>query len=123
LLRDFQRSVADDVLKKVASGTVIDLGTGPGYLPIKIASGNPTLEVVGLDVSRDMIRIAHANARKADAENVQLLVGDAEEICMQSESVDLAVATLSFHHWANTAKAFEELSRVLKGGGEVGYTK
>jgi len=52
-------------------------------------------------------------------ENVQVLVGDVAEIGMQNESVDLAVATLSFHHWLKPAKAFEELHRVLKSGGEV----
>jgi ubiquinone/menaquinone biosynthesis C-methylase UbiE len=119
LLRDFQRKVADDVLKEVESGTVLDVGTGPGHLLIEIASGNPSLEVVGLDVSRDMVRIARTNASGADAEKVELLLGDVAEIGMRNESVDLAVATLSFHHWANPDKAFEELPRVLKGGAEV----
>jgi len=106
-------------LKKVASGTVLDVGTGPGHLLTNIALGNPSLDVVGLDVSRAMMRIAHSNAKGADTKNVQLIIGDAAEISMRNESVDLVVATLSFHHWANPAKAFEELFRVLKGGGEV----
>jgi ubiquinone/menaquinone biosynthesis C-methylase UbiE len=119
LLRDAHSKVADDILKKLASGTVLDLGTGPGYLPIKIATRNPSLEVIGLDLSQDMIRMARTNADRADAESVELFVGDVAEIGMRNESVDVAVATLSFHHWANPAKAFEELFRVLKTGGEV----
>lgn len=119
MFRDFNVAVAGDILKKVASGTVLDVGTGPGHLLIEIAIRNLSLEVVGMDVSRDMIKIARANAWETDAKNVQLLVGDAAEIGMQNESVDLAVATLSFHHWSNPAKALEELYRVLKSGGEV----
>lgn len=119
LFSDFNAAVADEILKKVASGTVLDVGTGPGHLLIKIADRNLSLKVVGLDVSRDMIRIARASARGADAETVQLLVGDVAQIGMQDESVDLVVATLSFHHWSNPAKALEELYRVLKSGGEV----
>lgn len=111
--------MTDDIVKKVVSGTVIDLGTGPGHLPIRIVSGNPTLEVVGLDVSRDMIRLARANARGAHADCVQLMVGDVAEIGLRNESIDLAVAMLSFHHWPNPPKAFEELLRVLKSGGEA----
>jgi methylase of polypeptide subunit release factors len=76
----------------------LDAGTGPGHLPTGIAIKNPSLEVVGLAVSRDMIKIAHANAKRAHAENVHVFVGDGAEIGMPSESVDLAVATLSFHH-------------------------
>jgi ubiquinone/menaquinone biosynthesis C-methylase UbiE len=101
------------------SGAVLDVGTGPGHLLMKIALGNPSLEVIGLDVSRDMVRIARLSAKGEDTQNVQLIVGDAAEIGVRNESVDLVVATLSFHHWADPAKAFEELSRVLKGGGEV----
>jgi ubiquinone/menaquinone biosynthesis C-methylase UbiE len=119
LFRDFDITIADEISKKVALGTVLDVGTGPGHLLVKIAIRNPSLEAVGLDVSRDMIRIARANAKRADLDNVQVLVGDVAEIGMQNESVTLAVATLSFHHWLKPAKAFEELHRVLKSGGEV----
>ena len=115
---DFQNSVADDVLKKMTAGTVLDVGTGPGHLLIKIARGNPSLEVIGLDVSRDMVKIAKANARAA-SEGMRLLVGDVAEIGMKTESVDLVVATLSFHHWPSPGRAFEEFFRVLKTGGEV----
>lgn len=114
MFRDFNVAVADDILKKVASGTVLDVGTGPGHLLTNIATRDTSLEVVGIDVSRDMVKIARANARRADAENVQFLVGDAAEIGMQNESADLAVATLSFQHWSNPARALGELYRVLK---------
>jgi ubiquinone/menaquinone biosynthesis C-methylase UbiE len=46
-------------------------------------------------------------------------VADVSEIGMRSESVDLAVATLSFHHWQDLSEAFDELHRVLKKGGEA----
>jgi ubiquinone/menaquinone biosynthesis C-methylase UbiE len=119
LFRDINAIVANEILDRVASGTVLDVGTGPGHLPTCIAIKNPFYEVVGLDVSRDMIKIARANAKRAHVENVHVLVGYAAEIGMPNESVDLAVATLSFHHLSNPPKAFEELYRVLKRGGEV----
>jgi ubiquinone/menaquinone biosynthesis C-methylase UbiE len=62
LFSDFKAAVADEILKKVTSGTVLDVGTGPAHLPIKIADRNLSLEIVGLDVSRDMIKIARVNA-------------------------------------------------------------
>jgi ubiquinone/menaquinone biosynthesis C-methylase UbiE len=119
LFRDINDTVANETLDRVAYGTVLDVGTGPGYLPVCIATKNSSLEVVGLDISRDMTKIARANAKRADLENVHVLVGDAAEIGMPNESVDLAVATLSFHYLSNAPKTFEELCRVLKRGGEV----
>jgi ubiquinone/menaquinone biosynthesis C-methylase UbiE len=119
ILKDFCDAAAEEVLKKLSSGTVLDVGTGPGYLPIKVALSNSCLNVLGLDISKDMIRISRKKLRENHVENVQLIVGDIEKTALVDESVDLAVATLSFHHWASPARAFEELFRILKQKGEI----
>jgi ubiquinone/menaquinone biosynthesis C-methylase UbiE len=119
LIKDFHDTVADEILGRVSSGTVLDIGTGPGDLLEKVALRNQHLRMVGLDISRDMIKIAQKKNRQAGKKNLELLVGDAAEIGITDESVDLVVATLSFHHWRNQAKAFEELFRVLKPHGEL----
>jgi len=117
--KDLYGLVSDEVLKKASRGTVLDVGTGPGYLPIKIALGCEDLEVIGMDISRDMIRMARKNVEGAGLKNVRLLVGDVSQISVSGESVDLAVSTVSFHHWAHPVEALNELFRVLKRGGEV----
>ena len=119
LLKDFYDTAADEILGRISSGTVLDVGTGPGDLLDNVASRNQHLRMVGLDISRDMIKIASKKTLQGGRENVELFVGDVAKIGMSDESVDLAVATLSFHHWKNQAKAFEELFRVLKPHGEV----
>ncbi|MGB8780845.1 MAG: class I SAM-dependent methyltransferase [Candidatus Bathyarchaeia archaeon] len=119
LIKDFHDAVADEILGRISSGTVLDIGTGPGDLLEKVVLRNQHLRMVGLDISRDMIKIARKKTRQAGKENLELLVGDAAEIGIIDESVDLVVATLSFHHWKNQAKAFDELFRVLKPQGEV----
>jgi ubiquinone/menaquinone biosynthesis C-methylase UbiE len=119
LIKDFHDTVADEILGRISSGTVLDIGTGPGDLLEKVALRNRQLRMVGLDISRDMIKIARKETRRAGKENLELLVGDAAEIGIRDEAVDLVVATLSFHHWRKQVKAFEELLRVLKPLGEV----
>lgn len=119
LIEDFHDAVADEILGRISSGTVLDIGMGPGDLLEKVVLRNRHLRMVGLDISRDMIKIARKKTRQAGKENLELLVGDAAEIGIIDESVDLVVATLSFHHWRNQVKAFEELFRVLKPQGEV----
>jgi ubiquinone/menaquinone biosynthesis C-methylase UbiE len=119
ILRDFYDVIAEEILRKLASGTVLDVGTGPGYLPVKVALGNTCLRVHGLDISRDMVKLGQKNVSENRVENVQLIVGDVERLGVADESVDLVVAALSFHHWANPAAAFEELFRIVKIGGEV----
>jgi ubiquinone/menaquinone biosynthesis C-methylase UbiE len=119
LIKDFHSTAADEILGWISSGTVLDIGTGPGDLLDKVASRNQHLRIVGLDISRDMLKIASKRTLQGCGENVELLVGDVAEIGMSDESVDLAVTIMSFHHWRNQAKAFEELFRVLKPKGEV----
>ncbi len=111
--------VSEEISKKFSTGTVLDVGTGPGYLPMKIALLNEHLDVFGLDISKDMIRIAWKNAKKAKTKNLHFVVGDVDEIGLADKSVDFAVATMTLHHWTNPAEALLELSRVMKHGGEV----
>jgi len=119
VFRDINATIANEILENVAFGTILDVGTGPGYLSTVIAVKNPSLQVVGLDVSQDMAKIARANAKRARMENLQVLIGDAAELGMPNECVDIAVTTLTFHHLSNPSKTFEELYRVLKIGGQV----
>jgi ubiquinone/menaquinone biosynthesis C-methylase UbiE len=41
----------------------------------------------------------------------------AEAIPLPDESVDLALSSLSFHHWTDQAKGLREIGRVLRPGG------
>jgi ubiquinone/menaquinone biosynthesis C-methylase UbiE len=92
ILRDFYDVIAEEILRKLTSGTVLDIGTGPGYLPVKVALGNTCLHVQGLDISRDMVKLSQKNVSKNRVENVQLIVGNVEQLAVADESVDLAVA-------------------------------
>src|SRR5512136_1726565 len=64
MVRDYYESVAAQVLERVAAGRILDIGTGPGRLPIAIASRNKYVRVTGLDLSPDMVRIASRLAAK-----------------------------------------------------------
>lgn len=107
--------VADLVLPPDA--LVLDVGTGPGRLPIEIARRNPGLRVAALDVSPAMIetarRLVPAGAR------ITAEVGDVAALPYGDGTVDLVVSTLSQHHWPDLAGAVRELARVRASGGRV----
>ena len=58
-----------------SGGTVLDVGTGSGCVAITIKLERPDLEVVGLDMSEDALRIARQNAEALRAQ-VAFLKGD-----------------------------------------------
>ena len=50
-----------DYVNSQAEGTVIDLGTGCGIIPLILAYRNPKLEIIGIEVQSDLADIAIAN--------------------------------------------------------------
>lgn len=60
------------------SGTVLDLGCGPGEITCELARRHPGLTFLGLDHSAQAIRRATANAARLGLHNVRFEVGDAE---------------------------------------------
>jgi len=119
-LRDCYRELAQEVAKKLSRGRILDVGTGPGYLPIEIARLIKGVEIVGIDVSKDMVRIARENAWKEGLESrVRFEVEDANNMSYNDSSFDLVVSTGSFHHWKRPIKVLNEIHRVLKPGCEA----
>lgn len=119
-MKDGYREVARRVAKKLAQGRILDVGTGPGYLPLEIARLIEGAEVVGIDISADMVRIARKNARKEGLEGrVRFEVEDANSMSYNNSSFDLVVSTASFHHWSKPVRVLNEIHRVLKQGCEA----
>jgi SAM-dependent methyltransferase len=111
-----ERRIAEDVAWRVRSGTILDLGCGPGQLAIDIAARTPGARVVGVDLSREMVRLARMRAR--DLPNVAFVFADAAALPLADESVDFIVSTGALHHFAEPARVFAECRRVLKPDGE-----
>ncbi|MGA2368997.1 MAG: class I SAM-dependent methyltransferase [Dehalococcoidia bacterium] len=117
---DLYKAVAEEVCLKCTSGRILDIGTGPGLVPLKIASKCKGLEVNAIDISHAMVDIASKNARKAGlSDRASFQYGSAEKIPFEKDYFDLAITTLSFHHWANPEECLKEVSRVLKENGEL----
>ena len=68
-IRDIHQEVAKEVCAKISSGRVLDLGTGPGYLPFEIAKRTPGLEITGIDLSSGMVELARKKAQELGLSN------------------------------------------------------
>src|SRR4030043_280791 len=120
IMQDFYREVTGEIASKVSSGRILDIGTGPGYIPIEVARASKNVEVKAIDISSAMVVIARQKAEDAGlSQRVQFEYGSAEHIPYGDGYFDLVVSTLSFHHWANRIECLKEIHRVLKIGGEA----
>jgi ubiquinone/menaquinone biosynthesis C-methylase UbiE len=115
------RVVTDVVAAGLPAGArVLDIGTGPGGVPISIAETVTWLRIDGVDLSAAMI--AHARKTLADSDahdRVTFSVGDAAALPYPNETFDLVVSSMSQHHWADVPAAMREIRRVLGPGGRA----
>ncbi|MGR3295893.1 MAG: class I SAM-dependent methyltransferase [Candidatus Bathyanammoxibius sp.] len=89
---------------------VLDVGTGTGIMADAIC---PLVsEVVGLDISHEMLNLNHVNG------NFNIVEGDIRKSGLPSESFDKVVARQVFHHILTGSDiAVDECYRLLRPGG------
>ena len=99
---------------------VLDLATGTGDLALEILARHPRVEVVGLDPSREMMRVA---ARKADdlgvASRLQLVEGDAERLPLPDQAFDGVCMAFGIRNVVDRPRALREIARVARPGARV----
>jgi ubiquinone/menaquinone biosynthesis C-methylase UbiE len=117
VLRKPESKIANDIVEKTGNATILDLGSGTGYLSTEIARRAPNLQVCGIDLSRQMVKIARRYAKGVD--NAQFVFGNAARLPFKDNSIDLVVSTGASHHWKAPRMIFDECYRVLKPGGEA----
>jgi len=111
----YYREVAREIVAYLDSGMILDIGTGPGYLPIEIAKKSSNIMVVGIDLSRKLIQMAQSNASKAGlADRLDFQFGDAGGLIFDDSSFDMVISTGMLHSLKNPVRVLQEIYRVLK---------
>lgn len=108
------REIAQDLVSRLKSGRLLDVGTGPGYLLREIHNLNPEIELYGLDISNSMIEQASRNL--ADIK-IDLQCGNIRVTNYKNDHFDLVTCSGSFYLWDNPIESLEEIYRILKLGG------
>ena len=111
---------AKDITKYCSTGKLLDIGTGPGWLLLKLHKLAPALKLTGMDISTDMVKKALGNiARAKVSANILLEQGSADLLPYADNSFDMVVSTESLHHWKNPVRGFNEIFRILKDDGRA----
>lgn len=101
-------------------GWLLDIGTGPGGIPLKIAARLPGLRVVGVDYSLNMIRAAQrAAAEQGLAGRAQFVVGDGNRLAFPGACFDVVLSNSVLHHFQNPVALLDEMARVTRPDGAV----
>ena len=101
-----------------AGEVVLDLGSGGGIDVLLSAKRvGPTGKAYGLDMTDEMLALAHDNQRQAGATNVEFLKGEIEHIPLPDASVDVIISNCVINLSADKDRVLAEAFRVLKPGG------
>jgi ubiquinone/menaquinone biosynthesis C-methylase UbiE len=115
----YHKMIAEEVRVR-ENGVLLDIGTGPGILPLEIAKRFPNSKIIGIDLSEKMIEIANKNkARNKKLANLEFRVMDANALGFGDSSLDMVISTGSLHHWKRPIKILNEIYRCLKPGCEA----
>ena len=124
-MEDHHRYITEQTIRRMnlrPGQRVLDLGCGTGWatriLARLVAEGLPGLgQVVGLDVSDEMVRRARAQSK--DFDNVMYVWAAADDIPWQDNYFDRVLSVESFYYYPDQQKALAELLRVLAPQGQL----
>lgn len=104
------------VLQQAASrfkpASVLDIGCGSGRLLRKAHNYWPEAQLSGVDPAQAMLEVARQLTPDA-----RFFEGSGEALPLEDATIDLALSTISFHHWHDQAAGVREVARVLRPGG------
>lgn len=117
--RVWRRRVVGEV-RRAKPGRILDVATGTGDLAIAMARRIRDVQVLGVDLSEQMLAVARRKieARGLDG-RIVLDRGDAERLAVADASVDVATVAFGVRNFGDLGAGLRELARTIKPGGKV----
>ncbi len=100
--------------------TVVDLGSGGGFdcfLAAKEVGENG--QVIGVDMTADMVSKARKNAEEAGTGNVEFRLGEIEHLPVADNSADMIMSNCVINLSPDKSSVYQDAFRVLKPGGRL----
>lgn len=117
--RLWRRRVVREV-RRARPKRILDVATGTGDLAIALARRIRGAQVLGIDLSEQMLDVAREKiARRGLEDRIVLDCGDAEHLELGEAVVDVATVAFGVRNFEDLAAGLRELARVMKPGGRV----
>jgi SAM-dependent methyltransferase len=110
-------------LRTIAPGErVLDIGSGAGFDSFVAAHHvGPAGDVVGIDMTAEMVAKATATAEQLYIEHVEFRYGFAEDLPVDDGWADVVISNGVINLCADKRSVFDEINRVLRVGGVLQF--
>ena len=99
---------------------VLDLGSGGGFDCFLASRGvGDAGQVIGVDMTPDMVAKARCNQEKAGVSNVAFRLGEIEYLPVADNSIDVIMSNCVINLSPDKQQVFDDAFRVLKPGGRL----
>lgn len=117
--RLWRRALVKELLRNDAH-VILDVASGTADVAMRIAGGNPTACVIGLDPSAGMLDVGREKiSKKGLDDRINLCEGDAQAMPFVEDFFDSSGIAFGIRNVPNRAKGLAEMVRVTRPGGTV----
>jgi arsenite methyltransferase len=110
--------VAIELLTARPGERICEIGFGPGRTLARLADAG--VQVIGVDVSADMVNLAvRRNSNAVAAGHIRVVEGDGTALPVDDRTLDGALSVHSIYFWPDAAAVLTELRRALRPGGRL----
>ncbi len=101
-------------------GEILDVGTGPGRIPITLCRADRLAKVLGVDLAGPMLDLARRNVSEAElTDRVRFARGDAKTLPFPDGRFEAVLSNTIIHHIPEPSAAFAEMVRLVASGGTL----
>jgi len=109
----YDKDLINELSKRIKKGKILEIGIGDGF-PYSNVLDEMAYEVYGIDISP-----THVDMVKESLPNINVCLGDAEDLEFQDNFFDIVFCFRSTWYFPNLIKSISEMLRVVKNDGLI----
>lgn len=107
-------------LCKQYNSHILDIATGTGDLAIMLAKNIPNADIIGIDISKNMLKLAKKKIILNHFDNkIKIMQSDCEQLPFKKFSFEAITVAFGIRNFENFSKGLSEIFRVLKVSGTL----
>ena len=109
------------IVRRSKAKKIMDVATGTGDLAIAMAKRVDRTQILGVDLSEEMLAVARQKVQKQGLdERIMLVKGDAENLSMVADgTIDAVTVAFGVRNFENIERGLREMWRTIKEGGKL----